>query len=353
MSAESPENLLSRLLSFNEDKYITRERFIALSESLDIPAEELEIIFNALDLNGDGVISQEELRHSFADIRLQERADEVKTPLGMTDSQHRLRVTKKRRSSVATLMVGLDFSALSGTSQEQVVELYQKLHTGENPELLDQFESILLGVIKDEKERLEQEKAAMRAQLDAEEGVNRFDQEQERQVQSIKKRLEEIQTENRTLKSELTDSQTNLALVRSELTSFRQQFYEKVHELNLDANKTIIDTNDDLRAALDNNTMQMHKLHRRTFSTDSAGSGRSGRSTSPRLPTPNVSRMGSVVSDYADSTTGGSRPASAGAAANSSLFEELSLTQSPVTTATRSLTGGPSFDEESVLEDIG
>lgn len=41
------------------------------------------------------------------------------------------------------------------------MELYQKLHTGEHPELLENFESILLGVIKDirqyqvENERLE------------------------------------------------------------------------------------------------------------------------------------------------------------------------------------------------------
>ena len=47
-------------------------------------------------------------------------------------------------------------------SQEQVVELYQRLHSGEHPDLLEQFESILLGVIKDvrgyqlENERLEQ-----------------------------------------------------------------------------------------------------------------------------------------------------------------------------------------------------
>lgn len=42
------------------------------------------------------------------------------------------------------------------------MELYQRLHSGEHPDLLEQFESILLGVIKDvrgyqlENERLEQ-----------------------------------------------------------------------------------------------------------------------------------------------------------------------------------------------------
>lgn len=429
MSSETPENLLHRLLSLSENKQITREAFIALSDSLDIPGDELCIIFNALDLNGDGVISQDELRHSFADLRLQERQDEVHIPQGMTDTQHRLNLTRKRRSSVATLMMGLDFSSLSSTRQEQVVELYQRLHTGENPELLDNFESILLGVIKDvrsyqqenerlektfkrekeqhdkhlrqleeemegqmqkveervrkqEKERLEQEKSELRAQLDSEinslqqnlkrlqqEGVNKFDQEQERQVLNIRKRLEDIQSENRTLKSELTDSQTNLALVRSELTSFRQQFHEKVHELNLEketimdyvreqdnltrqlhmlheANKKLHDINDDLRMAVESSRLTP-RVHRRSLSNDSAGSG---RSTSPRLPLqPPVSRMSSTHSDL---DTPGSRPASAGGGGNSSLFEELSLTKSPVTMTAPRISGGTSFDEESVVEDI-
>lgn len=65
------------------------------------------------------------------------------------------------------------------------------------------------------------------------EGLNKFDKEQEQQVLNMRNRLEDIQSENRTLKSELTDSQTNLALVRSELISFRQQFQEKCRELDL------------------------------------------------------------------------------------------------------------------------
>ena len=75
-TAEQAETLLSRLLSLNEETHITREKFLDLSSSLDIASEELDIIFNALDLNGDGVISMEELRHSFADTRLKEREEE-------------------------------------------------------------------------------------------------------------------------------------------------------------------------------------------------------------------------------------------------------------------------------------
>jgi predicted RNase H-like nuclease (RuvC/YqgF family) len=65
------------------------------------------------------------------------------------------------------------------------------------------------------------------------EGVDKFDKQQEEHLTALRKRLENIQTENRSLRSELTDAQTNLALVRSELSSFRQQLDAKCHELEL------------------------------------------------------------------------------------------------------------------------
>ena len=114
-SAEQAETLLSRLLSLNEETHITKEKFLDLSSSLDIAADELEIIFNALDLNGDGYISMEELRHSFADMRTKEREEEeAQMTVGpMPTMQQRLDVARRRRSSVAALMVGVDFSSLS------------------------------------------------------------------------------------------------------------------------------------------------------------------------------------------------------------------------------------------------
>ncbi|XP_070199078.1 ras and EF-hand domain-containing protein homolog isoform X6 [Littorina saxatilis] len=429
---EHAEGLMTRLLSLNGETHITKDKFIDLSSSLDIRPQELDIIFNALDLNGDGVISMEELRHSFADTRLKEREEEeaLMTVGPMPTMQQRMASTRRRRSSVAALMVGMDFSSLSGLCQEQVVELYQRLHTGEHPELLENFESILLGVIKDvrgyqvenerlektfkrekeqhdkhlrqledemeqqmqkveervrkqEKDRLEQEKAVLRAQLDEEvttlqlnlkrmqqEGVNKFDQAQESHLLEMKKRLEEIASENRSLKSELTDSHTNLALVRSEMTNFRQQLNEKMHELDMEketvmdyvreqdnltrqlhmlqgANKSIIDTNDDLREAL--GTMKT-RLHTRTLSTDS---GNSRRSDSPRLSLTqsNINRINSFHSDHGPPTdlpSPSGRPSSAGATPNSSIFEEMSSTRAPLTSRA---VGGPSFDDDYV-EDI-
>lgn len=116
-TAEQAETLLSRLLSLNEETHITREKFLDLSSSLDIAADELDIIFNALDLNGDGVISMEELRHSFADTRIKEREEEeARMTLGpMPTIQQRINHARRRRSSVAALMVGVDFSSLTST----------------------------------------------------------------------------------------------------------------------------------------------------------------------------------------------------------------------------------------------
>lgn len=112
---ESAENLLARLLSLNEEKYITREKFLDLSSSLDIDADELNIIFNALDLNGDGVISVDELRDTFADSRMKEREEELLLGSNSQSFQHRMDAARRRRSSVAALMVGVDFSSLTCT----------------------------------------------------------------------------------------------------------------------------------------------------------------------------------------------------------------------------------------------
>ncbi|KAH9518740.1 hypothetical protein Btru_006126, partial [Bulinus truncatus] len=262
--------------------------------------------------------------------------------------------------------------------QEQVCELYQNLHSVDKPELVSQFESILLNVINDvrqyqlenerlektyrrekdehdkhlrrleeemeqqvqsieervrkqEKERLESEKIELRNQLDAEiimlqnnlkklqqDGGNRLDKGQEEHLLNLKKRLEEIGGENRMLKSELTDAQTNLALIKSQMTTVKQQLDEKNYELEIgnktledylheteklkrqlqmlyEANKTLLDTNDNLRELLDSAPNGGSPGYKRTASTDSGASAKSNRSMSPNFP-----RKGSVMSDYVD-----------------------------------------------------
>ncbi|XP_059155529.1 ras and EF-hand domain-containing protein-like isoform X2 [Physella acuta] len=274
---------------------------------------------------------------------------------------------------------------LSPSSQEQVCELYQNLHSVDKPELVSQFESILLNVINDvrqyqlenerlektyrrekdehdkhlrrleeemeqqvqsveervrkqEKERLESEKLELRNQLDSEiimlqmnlkkltqDGENKLDKNQEEHLLNLKKRLEEIASENRMLKSELTDAQTNLALIRSQMSTVKQQLDEKNYELEIgtktleeylsetdklkrqlqmlyEANKNLLDTNDNLREMLDSSPNGTTG-YKRQASTDfelgalykSGASAKSNRSLSPNFP-----RKGSVMSDYVD-----------------------------------------------------
>ena len=52
-------------------------------------------------------------------------------------------------------------------------------------------------------------------------------------MMNMKKRLEDIQCENRVLKSDLTDAQTSLAYVKSQMTSVKQQLDEKNFELEV------------------------------------------------------------------------------------------------------------------------
>ncbi|GFO19087.1 ras and EF-hand domain-containing protein [Plakobranchus ocellatus] len=120
-------------------------------------------------------------------------------------------------------------------------------------------------------------------------GGSRLDKGQEEHLLNLKKRLEEIQQENRVLKSELTDAQTNLALIRSQMTSVKQKLEEKNHELEVEnktvadcvneqdklrrqlqllheANKALLDSNDNLRERLDSSPVS--PAYKRQGSTD-------------------------------------------------------------------------------------
>ncbi|CAL1534753.1 unnamed protein product [Lymnaea stagnalis] len=295
------------------------------------------------------------------------------TPSPGMRSRNQLMVPESDRAETPVA----EISILSPSSQEQVCELYQNLHSVDKPELVSQFESILLNVINDvrqyqlenerlektyrrekdehdkhlrrleeemeqqvqsieervrkqEKERLESEKIELRNQLDSEiimlqlnlkklqqDGENKLDKGQEEHLMNLKKRLEEIASENRMLKSELTDAQTNLALIRSQMTAVKQQLDEKNYELEVEnktiedyvneqdklrrqlqmlheANKTLLDTNDNLRELLDS-VPNGTPSYKRAASTDSGASAKSNRSLSPNFP-----RKGSVMSDYVD-----------------------------------------------------
>ncbi|XP_069132304.1 ras and EF-hand domain-containing protein homolog isoform X5 [Argopecten irradians] len=266
----------------------------------DLAPSELDDLFSLLDKNKDGKITVPEFRRSYKDC---------------------VRQVKKRRTSsqdgiLEDLVGPLDEGLKALSCQEQVCELYQHLHASENQELLENFEAIILGVIKDvrgykvENERLEKsfkrekdqhekhlrnleeemekemkkmeekirqkeqekiiaEKAELKKEVEEElitlqqnlsimqeEGNGQKNKELETQLLDLKKRLEEMSTANRQLKSELTDTRTNMALVRSELVSVRNNYTDKCHELNREK-ETVMD----IVKEQDNLTRQLHLLH--------------------------------------------------------------------------------------------
>ncbi|XP_046373464.2 ras and EF-hand domain-containing protein homolog isoform X3 [Haliotis rufescens] len=306
----SPEiNKLCGALNLHDlNQSITKEQLADISQVLRLSSDELDIIFDALDHDNKGHITLEDLRFEIAD-------NKSSTPTKRRISQGHTNWTDNR-AYINLSPEDLDVGVFSETSQEQVIELYQTLHASENPELLTQFENIILGVIKDirvyqqendrlektfkrekeqherhlrsledemdvhtqkveervkkaEMERSDQEKAEMKQLMDAEiamlqqnlkrmqsEGIDRVGRETEEYMCSLKTRVEEYQLENRQLRSELTDTQTNLALVKGELVSTKQQFHEKSRELEVERTTVM-----DCIREQDNLTRQLHILH--------------------------------------------------------------------------------------------
>ncbi|XP_048730125.1 ras and EF-hand domain-containing protein homolog isoform X3 [Ostrea edulis] len=279
----------------------------------ELPAEDLHEIFLELDKDQDGHISVEEFRRGFKEIYNNVK----KRRLSSKNSEERTTQNCSVDDGVIDDFVGSLDEGLKGLScQEQVCELYQQLHASDHSELLQNFESIILGVLKDvrfyqvenerleksfkrekeqherhlreledemdkeiqkleeafkakEEERIAAEKAELRREVDNEiktlqQNLTKLQQDKsdpkgselEEQVNSVKIKLDELTGENRRLRSELTDAHTNLALVRSELATVRQQHKEKCQEVSMEK-ETVME----YIKEQDNLTRQLHLLH--------------------------------------------------------------------------------------------
>ncbi|XP_063401210.1 ras and EF-hand domain-containing protein homolog isoform X5 [Mytilus trossulus] len=282
-----------------EDESYTIDSFRHVADRLNLSSEELQTIFSAVDSDDDGVITKKDLcSPSPSPRRKGGQTSEMLPPLEDNDT------------------IKTDLDVLSEKSQEQVCDLYQQLHASDNPELLQHFESIILGVIKDvstykvenqrlektfkkekiqhdkhlrqleeemeremskmeerirekEQRKVQQEKAQLKKELETElltcqqsynvmqqEGLGKENKEMEEQLLNLQKSLNDISVENRQLRSELTDNKTNMAVVRTELSTYKQSYNEKVRELHLEK-ATVAD----IIKEQDNLTRQLHLLH--------------------------------------------------------------------------------------------
>lgn len=279
----------------------------------ELPAEDLHEIFLELDKDQDGHISVEEFRRGFKEIYNNVKKRRLSSKTGDERAPQNCSVD----DGVLDEFVGsLDDGLKALSCQEQVCDLYQQLHASDQSDLLQNFESIILGVLKDvrfyqlenerleksfkrekeqqerhlreledemdkeiqkleeafkakEEERIATEKAELRKEVDNEiktlqQNLTKLQEDKsdprgselEEQVNNVKLKLDELTVENRRLRSELTDAQTNLALVRSELATVRQQHKDKCQELSMEK-QTVMD----YIKEQDNLTRQLHLLH--------------------------------------------------------------------------------------------
>ncbi|XP_030848909.1 ras and EF-hand domain-containing protein homolog isoform X2 [Strongylocentrotus purpuratus] len=308
--------------------YIEWEELEVVCENLD--RDELEHIFEALDGDGDGRISITDFTEGFHSV-----SEALLSVSRRRRRQQYLEDCDSEEFEVFLQQLGPDLDLVS--CQDQICELYQQLHSSEVPQILRQYESVIYDVIKDlrqyqsgvdrlekslkrtnetntehlqqleyemevqmtrteervrkeERERIESEKAEIQKQLEAEirelksnlnqihtaeDKAERIDTSREDLLHSLKKDLDQLRSENRSLRSSLTEAQTNIVLSRSELVTLKSDFDEQngfisnnrdviqdyigeqdnlTRQLQLlhEANKKLQDTNDDLRSALEN-----------------------------------------------------------------------------------------------------
>ncbi|XP_071796417.1 ras and EF-hand domain-containing protein homolog isoform X3 [Asterias amurensis] len=260
----------------NGNGYIERSELASVCNDLD--SEELSKVFQALDLDGDGRISMRDFSAGFHSVG--------STLLALSRRRRRQQLLESAQTQeLETFLEKLDSDFDLFSSQEQVCELYQQLHTAELPHCLSQFETIIFETIKDIKQqqaettRLEQslkraneshtehlqhielemetqmtklearvreeeketaiiEKEELKKRLEAEitelqANLSRFHSFEKRwhsrekpKDEALKKKLDELQHENRQLKSSLTEASTTLAITRSELAAFKSEYDE-------------------------------------------------------------------------------------------------------------------------------
>ncbi|KAL3843164.1 hypothetical protein ACJMK2_021115 [Sinanodonta woodiana] len=298
-------NSLFRACDLDGSGFIDQSELAVICSELT--NEEIREVFGQLDNDGDGKISVEEFSKGFRELS-ENFKERRKSRFSSTNSLD--------DNAAEEFMGNLDEGLKSLSCQELVCELYQQLHSSVNPEILDNFETVILGVLKDirqyqmetegleksfkrekeqherhlrqleeemeaqmqkveekvrqeEREKTENEKMEMRTKVEEEikmlqqnltrlqqEGPEARNREIEEQLLALRGKVEEMTFANRQLKSELTDAQTNLALLKSELAASQQAHKEKIHELNLEKQ-----ANADYQRDHEKLTRQLELLH--------------------------------------------------------------------------------------------
>ncbi|CAD5124998.1 DgyrCDS13238 [Dimorphilus gyrociliatus] len=282
--------------------YIDEKELSSICQNLT--RDEVSDVFKELDKDGDGKISISEFQQSFFDLN-----EALEKRKGLNTAAQ----CSKNDLDTDDFMENLDESFSTLTCQDQVCDMYQKLHEAQLPELLREFEEIVLSFIKDisqsrgENERLErsfkqekdahsqhlrqleddienqvskaesriisnehlkheQEKELLKTTLESEitelqanvKRLQRIEEQwkKEKDNGDFKSQMEDLKSENRFLKNNLTDCQTKLALLRSEMTQIKQKYEEKCYELESERDSVM-----EYIKEQENLTRQIHLLH--------------------------------------------------------------------------------------------
>ncbi|XP_035824173.1 ras and EF-hand domain-containing protein homolog [Aplysia californica] len=215
--------------------YIDQDELASICSGLSV--DELSDVFKQLDKDGDGRISIDEFAKGYRDIAL------------ANDSRKRERIRQRLRSEKSEedkagaedeeYVGGLDEGLRALSCQEQVCELYQNLHSVDKPELVTQFENILLNVLKDvrqyqlENERLE--KTYRKEKDEHDKHLRRLEEEMDQQVQSVEERVrrqekERLESEKIELRNQL-DSE--IIMLQHNLKKLQQTTFKLCKAANL------------------------------------------------------------------------------------------------------------------------
>ncbi|XP_069797311.1 uncharacterized protein [Narcine bancroftii] len=202
--------------------FITREDMQKLQQKFPFSSEELEVVFDKLDVDTKGILTPEQLTkglsHFLSNQTEVETSDDPKVPpeslYQSHDLQHQVEVEDEEKQQFTTLMQRLGAGAIFGDKSE-IWKLWIQLRRNE-PNLLGHLEDLLCkvtGHIQEtlqEKEELEHTLRKKMAEHNAD--VRRLYEEMELQINNEKERIESesvvrFQAQSQDLQKELDSKQ--------------------------------------------------------------------------------------------------------------------------------------------------
>ncbi|CAG5125199.1 unnamed protein product, partial [Candidula unifasciata] len=209
--------------------YLDQEELASMCSGLTV--SDLNDVFKQLDKDQDGRISIEEFAKGYREIVMAKETRKrqlFRQKLASAKSEDNLIDREDGTNQADEYTNSLDEGLRALSCQEEVCELYQNLHGVDKPELVTQFENILLNVINDvrqyqlENERLE--RTYKREKEEHQKHLRRLEEEMEHQVQSVEEKVR--QQEKEKLKQEKIELRKQLdseiAMLQQNLRKLQQ-----------------------------------------------------------------------------------------------------------------------------------